>query len=266
MAITKEQRQAFTRVTEPYKHHLDDLTKEYSMVAGMAKQDVALAGYARIRQAMISLQKATLYIRLDTFSQKIQNLRTDTNISNARKEVSNALADLIKLTGAVNDMTLTENQEVLEQFSLLTPAKRVNLIEGFRRVLDMTREAEGTGKYRWYFAELYGNLALLAFVFMDFKLYERTKNPDQPGYDESRDHLDLLIDISNSAAREHRQKYEMAGKDVGDLQKAIKLLEMLKMIYSIAGNPEEQNRNELNLTSMRATVEDILKKQKSGKR
>ncbi len=266
MAITREQRQNFTRISEPYKQQLDDLSREHSMLNGVLKQDVAMAPYVKIRQAMLSLQKSTLYIRLDAFSQKIQNLRSDTNISTARKEVSNALADLVKLTGAVSDMTLTENQEVLDQFVLLDPKKRLNLIDGFRRVLDMTKEAEGTGKYRWYFAELYMNLSLLAFVFMDFKLFERTKNPGEPGYAESRDHLDLLIDTANTAAREYRQKYEMAGKDVADLQKAIKLLEMLKMIYSFAGNPEEQSKNELNLTSMKATVEDILKKKKQEKK
>jgi hypothetical protein len=159
-------------------------------------------------------------------------------------------------------MSLTENQEVIERFALLDPKKRVNLLHGFRRVLDMTKEAEGSGKYRWYFPELYMNLSMLAFVFMDFKLYERTRNPGDPGYAETRDHLELLIDTANMAAREYRQKYEMAGKDVGDLQKAIKLLEMLKLIYSFAGNPEEQSRNELNLTSMKSTVEEILKKKK----
>lgn len=262
MAITREQRQIFARITEPYKQRLDDLSKEHSMLNSVLKQDAALVPYVKIRQAMLSLQKSTLYIRLDAFSQKIQNLRSDTNISTARKEVSNALTDLVKLTGATPDMTLTENQEVLDRFVLLDPKKRLNLIDGFRRVLDMAKEAEGTGKYRWYFAELYMNLSLLAFVFMDFKLFERTKNPGEPGYAESRDHLDLLIDTASTAAREYRQKYEMAGKDVGDLQKAIKLLEMLKMIYSFAGNPEEQSKNELNLTSMKATVENILSKKK----
>lgn len=266
MAITREQRQTFNRLSEPYKQQLDDLAREHSMLNGVLKQDADVAPYVKVRQAMLSLQKATLYLRLDSFSQKVQNLRSDTNINTARKEVSNAMADLIKLTGAAADMTLTENQDVLAKFALLDPKKRLHLIEGFRRVLDMTKEAEGTGKYRWYFAELYMNLSLLAFVFMDFKLFERTKNPDDPGYAESREHLHLLIDTANTAAREYRQKYEMAGNDVADLQKAIKLLEMLKMIYSFAGNAEEQSKNELNLTSMKATVEDLMNKKKKRRK
>ncbi|MBW7858834.1 MAG: hypothetical protein H3C43_11205 [Leptonema sp. (in: Bacteria)] len=266
MAITKEQRQSFNQISTPYNHQIESLTKEQSILNSIIKQDSELEPYVRISQAVFSLQKATLYLKVDTLSQKIQNLRTDTNINNARKEVSNALADLIKMTGAVADMTLTENQEVLEKFTELSYKRRLNLVEGFRQVLDITKEAEGTGKYRWYFAELYSNLSLLCFVFMDFKLYERTKNPDQDGYSESRAHLDLLIDTADTAAREYRQKYEMAGKDVGDLQRAIKLLEMLKVVYSFAGNPEEQSKNELNLTSMKTTVETLLKKQKQDKK
>lgn len=266
MAITREQRQMFNQISGPYNQQIESLSKEQSILNSIMKQDPALEPYVRIGQCAFALQKATLYLKVDTFSQKIQNLRNDTNVNNARKEVSNALADLVKMTGAVADMTLTENQEVLEKFNQLNYKRRLNLVEGFRQVLDIVKEAEGTGKYKWYFAELYSNLSVLCFVFMDFKLYERTKNPDQDGYSESRAHLNLLIDTADTAAREYRQKYEMAGKDKGDLQRAIKLLEMLKIVYSFAGNPEEQSKNELNLTSMKSTVETLLKKEKQGKK
>lgn len=263
MAITREQRQNFNRVSEQYKLTLDDLAKEQSMLNGLIKHDPAIAPYVKIRQAILALQRATLYCRIDAFSQKIQSLRSDTNVSTARKEVSNAFADLLKLIRATLDMTLTENQEIMESLPLLDPRRRLNLVLGCRAVLELAREAEGSGKYRWYFAELYRNLTTLIFGLMDFKLFERTKNPDDPGFEEIRDHLDLLIETATIAAREYRQKFEMAGKDVADLQKGVKILEMLRMVYQFSGNRDEAAKNELNLTSMKQNVEAILKKQKA---
>lgn len=264
MAITREQRQTFNRLSEQYKLHLDDLAKEQSSLNSALKQDATIAPYVRIRQAMLALQRATLYCRIDSFSQKIQNLRSDTNVNTARKEVSNALADLVKITRSSMDMTLTDNQEILEALPGLDPRRRLNLLLGCREVLDLAREAEGSGKYRWYFAELYMNLATVMLGLMDFKLYERAKHPEDPGYDEIRDHLDLLIETATTAAREYRQKFEMAGKDVADLQKGVKVLEMLRMVYQFSGNREEASKNELNLTSMKQNVEAILKKQKQA--
>lgn len=264
MAITREQRQNFNRLSEQYKLHLDDLAKEQSGLNGALKQDAAVAPYVRIRQAMLALQRATLYCRIDALSQRIQGLRSDTNVNTARKEASNAVADLLKITRATLDMTLTDNQEILESLVGLDARRRLHLVLGCREVLDLAREAEGPGKYRWYFAELYMNLTTLALGLMDFKLYERAKHPEDPGYDEVRDHLDLLIEIASIAAREYRQKFEMAGKDVADLQKGVKILEMLRMVYQFSGNREEASKNELNLTSMKQNVEAILKKQKQA--
>ena len=169
MAVSKEQKALYNDKVRPYKDALEELKKESSTLKAAARKNADMEPYFMFRNAIIALKSCNLMVQMSTLSHEIQNLKNDKLVGDARKEVANALNELVKIVGDQIDEGLTENQDRLEKIEGINPARRLKLLLAFRETMQNLKIAVGTGKWRWYFPELHMKLTILARNLMDFK-------------------------------------------------------------------------------------------------
>ncbi|MFN3604138.1 MAG: hypothetical protein ACK4UJ_05480 [Leptonema sp. (in: bacteria)] len=262
MSIIKKEKEEFKKKLTKYKEKLQELEKEEKIISALGKKEKDIQEYVKIKECILKIQKASINCDIAVLSQMLQNIRGDAFIADARKEVYGIITDFLKISKIDHYSTLTDNQEFLQKISEMNPTQRYNLMKALHLILNKIYDLELQGKYRWSLPEIYQKFALLIFSFLDFKLLEKTKNPDMEYYDSLHNHLDLLIEILQKAAQEYRSKYELASKDLESLQNVKKNQELLKRIYNFTGDKQEEAKITLALDATKAKIDSILEKEK----
>lgn len=258
MAVTKEQKKIFTEQVKSYKSFLDDIKKEISTLKAVSKKNMRLAPYVEIRTAMLGLQRASTLILMSRLSMSIVNVKNETYLNDARKEISANFSNLEKILGSsALEGTLTENKEILKQIIRVTPTQRLQLLRGFRNtILDLKGVMGDNSKWRWYFPDLHLKTAVLAKNLFDFSEYEKkSRKPDAQDYRTWLDLFAFLTEELHSSAQEYRSRYELSTNDVNDLQTIQRILEFSKKIYMLSGNKNELNKVSTSLDAITQKIE-----------
>ena len=268
MAVTKEQKKLFTEQVKSYKGFLDDIKKEISTLKAVSKKNARLAPYVEIRIALLGLQRASTLILMSRLSMNIVNVKNETYLNDARKEISANFSNLEKILGSsVLEGTLTENKEVLKQIARVTPAQRLQLLKGFRNtILDLKGVMGDNSKWRWYFPDLHLKTSVLAKNLFDFSEYE--KKSRKPDAEDHRTWLDLfafLTEELHATAQEYRSRYELSTNDVNDLQTIQRIMEFSKKVYMLSGNKNELNKVNTSLDAITQKIELVSAEKKKKK-
>lgn len=267
MAITREQKKIYNEKIKPYKGRLDELKKKISTTKTAARKKPSLDAYFRVHSAAVGVQVANLLVMMANLSQKIQSLKNDGFLNDARKELSNLLSDLLKIVGEDIEGTLTENREKLAQLSHLTPRETLQLLKAIKESIDGVKDAMGANsKWRWYFPDLYYKLAVLSRNLFDFRAFEKSKNPSEEYFRERHEHLRFVVQESHNAAQEYRSRYELSTREVSDLEMIRRLFEMMKKIYVFTGNRDEVQKITTSMDAINEKIELLMaEKQKKKK-
>lgn len=265
MAVSKEQKQLYNEKVRSYKNFSEDLKKEISTIKAAGRKNAKLDPYYQVKTAVLGVQRANTLVLMSRLSQDIQNIKNDSYLNEARKEIGSRMGDLLKIVGDELDSGLTDNQEALEKISQLDPKQKLHLLQGFKQAIENVRAAMGeTSKWRWYFPDMHLKLAALAKNLLDFKRYERTKDPNDEFYRPLQEYLRFLLEESQFAAQEYRSKYELSTNEVNDLIVIRRIFEMQKKIHSLLGQRDEVQRVSTSLDSINEKI-DYIMAEKSGK-
>ncbi|MCB1172453.1 MAG: hypothetical protein KDK39_02755 [Leptospiraceae bacterium] len=266
MAVTKEQKQLFNTKVRPYKSQSEDLKKEISMLKAAARKNNKLEAYFHIKSAVLGIQRANLQVTMSKLSYAIQSLKNDTYLSEARKELNQHINDLSRLAGETLDGGLTDNKDNLPKFAAVSVQQRLNLLRGFFDSIENVKNTMGTSsKWRWSFPDTFRRLLILGRNLLDFKDYERTKDPNNENYRPYQEYMQTLMEISQVTAQEFRQKYELSTSDAGDLQQTEKVFSFQKQVYLFTGQKDELQRSTNALDNVKSMLE-TLQAEKSGKK
>lgn len=223
--------------------------------------------YFQVKAGILGIQRANTLVQMSRLSQQIQNIKNDSLLNEARKELSSRMTDLLKIVGEDLDGTLTENLERLEGLSEMTPAQKLHLMTGFKKAVENVRHAMGeTSKWRWFFPDMYLKLVTLSRNLLDFKRYERTKDPNDENYRPLQEYMRFMMDESQNAAQEYRSKFELSTKEVADLQVIEKIFEMQKKVYGFTGQKDDLQRASIALDNNKEKIEAIMSEKKGGKK
>lgn len=266
MAVTKEQKRLFNEKVKTYKNQLEDIKRESSTLKAVGRSNSIIDPYVQIQLAVLSLQRANTLIVMSRLSIEIQNLKNDSYLNDARKEISNKLNDLLRIVGDNLDGSLTENRDNLKKIEKMTPPRKIRLMEGFKRTTEEVKEVLGPkSKWRWSFPEIHLKTAILAKNMFDFVEFGKVRDPGEEFF---RDRHELLAFITNEllySAQEYRSRYELSTKDVSDLQIIQRIQELLIRIYSVTGNQNELVKMKNALDAMKEKIE-IVMAEKTGKK
>ncbi len=266
MAVTKEQKNLYNEKIKSYKSGLEDIKKEISMVKSVGKKNAKVDPYAQIRLGILSMQTANTLVLMSRLSQKIQNLKNDGYLNDARKEISSKLNDLLKLVGDDIDISVTDSKDRLKLIEKMTVQQRMTLLLGFKEAMENVKESLGeNAKWRWSFPDMHFKLALLAKNMFDFKEHGASKDPNDEQYRPRQEMLKFIIEESQFAAQEFRSKFELSTKDVSDLENVRRIFEMLKKVYMITGNRTELDKLNISNESIKEKI-DLMMAEKAGKK
>lgn len=265
MGVTKEQKTLYNERVKAYKQGLDDIKKELAIVKGFSKNP-SLQPYAQVRIAIESLKSAGIYAQMSRLSYRILRIRRDEVLADAKKEIFNSLTELLKIVGS-DEESLTENKERLPKIQAMNPRQRLELLRSFRTVTDYVQEAMGPShKMRWSFPELHFKIAVLGKNLMDFREYERSKDPTEEFYQDRRALLQFIIEQCLFAAQEYRSKHELSTREVADLQMIRRMFELVKRIHTMTGNRTELERISTSLDSVNEKIEALMAEKKDKKK
>lgn len=266
MAVSKDQKNLFNEKVRSYRNFSEDVKKEAATLKAVARKNPKLDPYVQIRTAILSLQRSNTLVLMSRLSQEIQSIKNDSYLNEARKEIGARLGELTKLVGEDLDAGLTDNLEKLEQISEVSYEQRLRLVRAFKQCIENVRQAMGeTSKWRWYFPDLQLKLTTLSRNLIDYKKYERTRDPNDPDFEPLRELLRFTLDEAQSAAQEYRTKYELSTKEVTDLIVIRKLFEMQKRLYTFTNQRDELGRITTSLDAINEKIEAIMA-EKTGKK
>lgn len=268
--IPKEKKEAYNAIVKDLKDQVDAIQKKAQKIEreGIRSKDLT-SNYKKIAAAILYLDTVPLYCKMNEYSVQIMDIKNDLYLSTSRKNIYQALKLFEMIFGTVVDSSLTENEEIIKQFSLLTPKRILHILKKFEYSIALVEYAEGEGsKWKWTFVELYGKLAVLGKNIINFKEYvNKMFDPTYEYYQEINEIIMFEKRILDLAAQKYRTKYELSTRDIADMNKGIDLLNLLVRINIILNEQEIAQDNKKTIEKWKEKLElDIKKKEEEVKK
>jgi hypothetical protein len=268
--IPKEKKEAYNAVVKDLKEQVDITQKRAQKFEREGLRDKELnSWYKRIAASNVYLETVRLYCKMNGYSIQIMEIKNDLYLSNARKNIYQAIKMIESIVGTYVDVALTDNSEVLEKLSLLSPKRLLHLAKKMQYCIALVEIAEGdTSKWKWNFVEIYGKWATMMKNLINFKVYaNKMYDPSDESYNEINDLMRLAKDGIEMAAQKYRTKYELSTRDVSDMNKGIELLNVLVRIFFILNEQEKAQEAKKTIEKWKDKLElDLRKREEETKK
>lgn len=218
--------------------------------------------YKRIGASNTYLESVNLFCKMNEYSIQIMDIKNDLYLTNARKNIYQAIKMIESIVGNFVDTSLTDNAEILEELNLLNPKRILYLLKKLEYSIALVEFSEGdNSKWKWNFVELYGKFATLGKNLINFREYaNKMYDPSYSFYEEVNDLLRLLKRVIETAAQKYRTKYELSTMDMADMNKGIELLNLLVRIYIILNEQQFAQDTKKTIEKWKDKLELDLKK------
>jgi hypothetical protein len=268
--IPKAKKEAYNAIVKDLKEQVELLEKKAQKMEREAIRTKNLnSGYKKIVSAMTYLDTVQIYCKMNEYSVQIMDIKNDLYLTTSRKNIYQAIKILESIFTNIVDTSLTENEEILKQFSLLTPKRILHIIKKIEYCIALVEYAEGeNSKWKWTFVELYGRLAVLSKNMINFKEYvNRMFDATDPDYETINELVQTCKRLVEAAAQKYRTKYELSTRDITDMNKGIDLLNQLLKINIILNEQEQAQETKKVIEKWKDKLEmDIRKKEEEAKK
>jgi hypothetical protein len=261
--IPQEKKEAYNITVKDLREKVDAVQKRAQKFEREGMRDKeTVSFYKRIAASNNYLETVKIYSKMNEYSIQIMEIKNDLYLTNARKNIYQAIKMLETIVGPVIDSSLTDNAEVVEKLSLLNPKRVYNLLKKIDYSIALIQLAEGeTSKWKWTFVEMYGKLAALSKNFTDFKVYaQQIYDPTTPFYKEINDLIQFTKKSIESAAQKYRTKYELSTLQVQDMNKGIEFLNLLLRIYIILNEQIQAQDTKKTIEKWKDKLEQDIRK------
>jgi len=262
--VPKEKVEAFNAVVADLKDQVDAILKKAKKFETEGMRNTTIEGYyKRVVASNLYLDSVNLYCKMNDYSVQIKDVKSDLYLTNARKNVYQAIKLLESIVSGHVDLGLTENAEKLQSLSELTPPRLLHLFKKIEFSIALVEKEEGeNSKVKWNFVEMYGNLAIVMKNFINFKVYATSvHDPRTPFYNEISELIRYCKEMLEKAAQKYRTKYELSTpQDSMDMNKAINLMEALMKIHNILGENDQMLEVKKTVEKWREKLEIDLKR------
>ncbi len=261
--IPKQKKEAYNAIVKDLKEQVDAIQRKAQHLEREALRSKDLnSSYKKIAAAIMYLDTVQIYCKMNEYSVQIMDIRNDLYLSTSRKNIYQAIKLLESIFGNVVDSALNDNEEIIKQFTYLTPKRILHLLKKFEYCIALVEYAEGeNSKWRWTFVELYGKLSVLGKNIINFKEYiNKIYNPSDKDYEYINQIIMFEKNILESSAQKYRTKYELSTRDITDMNKGIDLLNLLVRIYIIMNEQEKAQETKKTIEKWKEKLELDLKK------
>ncbi len=267
MAITKAEKAAYNDYIKEYNHEIDGIKKGIKELSIKKRKTPSITGYYNLESAVEHLKITMLYINISDASLEMLNIKNESFLNNARKEVYKVLQIIEEIVGNDIDRTLKENEEYLERIDRANPQQILSIIQSIQNAINILMKRFGEGsKWKWSFVDIQGRVAIIAKNLINFSDIQKFRDPRSEYYRERQDLLKICKDGLNEAAKQFRNRYEISTKVPSDMLKSIELLSALRKIDVLLGESTEATKLKNTIDALRARLEADEKKKESKKK
>lgn len=267
MAVDTAVKTEYNNLVKDQKKKVEDLEKEIKMYMKSLSENKKMAPFFHIGCAGRYLEQAHIYMDMNDLSEKMMGIKNNGFLDSARKIIYRIITEIEAIVTLEVDEPLDFNREQLDEFKPFTPKQRLNLYKHGRKTVDRLIQAYGENtKWKWSFPELYAKLTVLAKNMLDFREIQAIRDPREEFYYDRQEYLDTIKEDLFESSNQFRNKFELSTKSNNDLLYAIRLLEALKRIASLTGDPELVKKAKSGIESYRARVESTEDKNKKKKK
>lgn len=267
MAVSNKKKTLFNAKVKEFKEKIEENKLKIKDLKIKAKDNEKLAPYYKIALATETLNMVQTYCQISDLSMEILNIKNESYLNNARKEIYNVFIPLEEVVGSAIDSSLNENQDVLKTIRLINPAHKLTLVQKLNsNILGVIDRFGSNSKWKWSFVEFHSRAAAITKNLIDFRSLQKNRDPRSKFYMERQALLRLCKDSLKEASEQNRNKYELSTKVPGDMIKAINLLASLRMIYSQFGDKEELGKLKSAIDFMRQKLEKDEKAKEAKKK
>lgn len=177
------------------------------------------------------------YIMITDFAFPITKVRNESWLVEGRKT---CLKAVIMMEELVTDFVETDFSAVEEKLALLE-----EIIDDDEkwRLVRKTGYAISTfcdsfmenSKWKWLLVEIRARFAVIIKNMINYKTFQSGNVPNQPGYESRFYLLETAKRMMQEAADNYREKYEIAGQNMTDINTAIHYLSALRQIHVYLG-------------------------------
>ncbi len=268
--IPREKKEAYNAIVKDLKEQMEVVQKKAQKYERDGMRDKEIPSlYKRIAASNVYLETVRIYCKMNEYSLQIMDIKNDLYLTNARKNIYQAIKMLESIVGNVIDSALTDNAEILERLTLLNPKRVLNLLKKIEYSIALVQFSEGENtKWKWTFVEMYGKLAALAKNLINFKVYaQQMFDPSNPSYQDINELFELTKKLIDTAAQKYRTKYELSTMEVADMNKGMDFLNLIVRIYIILNEQPQAQEAKKTLEKWKDKLElDIRKREEETKK
>lgn len=268
MAITKAEKAAYNDYIKEFQAELDSLKKIDKEISIKKRKMPAIAGYYNIESVFTNLKITMLYIKMSDASLEMLNIKNESFLNNARKEIYKIIQLMEEIVGNDIDRTLKENEEYLEKIDKINPKQILNLIGSLQKIVDVLIQRMGEkSKWKWSFVDILGRIAVIIKNIINYSDIEKNRDPRKEFFRERNELMKICKNSLNEAAKQYRNRYEISAQVPTDILKAIELLSALRKINILFGETSDATKLKNTIDALRARLEadEKLKDEKKKK-
>ncbi len=238
----KAEKIAFAGETKDIKKDSDNIKKIINETILKKKKNPTMAPYYNIELVTLMLNLMEKYYKINDLSVEMLDFKNNRVLDEARKEFYKILQLLEETVGNEIDRPLKENKFYLSRISRFSPRDILQFLQRIHKLLAALIDKFGDTKWQWSFVELQARVAVITKNMTSFHEIQKYKDPRNEFFYDRRELMLLCKESLTEAARQYRQKYEMAGKDRRsreDLKKSIEYLSSLRRIHAVLGEEHD---------------------------
>ncbi len=185
----------------------------------------------------LSIDLVGYTIMITDFAYPITKVKNESWLTEGRKVCLRAIIIMEELvTGFVETDFASVEEKLLPLEEVIDDDEKWRLVRktGFA-ISTFCDSFMENSKWKWILVEIRARFAVIVKNLINYKTFTALNVPNQPGY-ESRFYLvETAKKLMQEAADNYREKYEIAGQNISDINTAIHYLSALRQIHVYLG-------------------------------
>jgi hypothetical protein len=259
--ISLAAKKKYNDMIREYKGIVNDILEREKKTRLALTQDPKDATYRKLALVDENLNIVSYLLLMNALSVNLLGVKSEGFLNDARKCIYKSIIYLEEIVSAYIDAPFSELDERLAAIENFDDAARYRLVQKMGFAIYSVEDAFGkSSKWKWSFVELEGRYTTVLKNLMNFKTLIGKLNPNVPGYDERRSHLDLILEMLRLTSARYREKYELSTLRIDDIKAGIWYLHALRRIQILLGEKEEVEITKRKIDVWTQKMETDLKK------
>ncbi|MDR0785109.1 MAG: hypothetical protein LBE74_04400 [Treponema sp.] len=233
-------RQQYLDKTSAYQNSIDIITNWEAKALAETPQNATESALTKIKLAQQMIDLTSYYIVMSETSMSMLETRNEIALTSGRKTIVKAFSYMESVVSPYLDVPVSDYQDKLDLIEGVSAKERYLLVRKMGLAIDLLEDAFGNNsKWKWAFVDFKARCAIIAKNFFDMKNAVSNMDFNSPSYESAVYHMRLIKRLLPSVADSYREKYELAGKIVSDLSRAIEFILAMRRVHILFGESDD---------------------------